>query len=372
LPSDGITEEWREDQSAGVLEGHNNGIRTLNFHPTADNILATTAMDSSMKIWDLTTQSEQYSIDFDCAESMANLSWNFDGSMAAVMGKDRIIRIVDPRQQQVALSSTPELRSGQLVWVSNKSDTDAIIVCGVKGGQRQITSWDPRSLSGPTVTRQIDNSSGQLFPIYDEDCQVLYVTGKSDTTIRIYELTLEGGACLINHANDFQSSGEGMKGLAMLPKRSCDIRNVEVASMVRLSGDTVTPLRFTLPRSEALKAYFQDDIFVPTRSHQPPMEADEWLVGFNVNPEYYSLQPAGMTPLSEKPPEEVKVSTARVMREQIHDEEQKEKEKEAVFSKLQNMAIQRSKFHPNKSMGVKGVDAVPIHDSDDSDDDWDD
>jgi len=372
LPPDGPTELFDENWADGTLNGHNNGIRTINFNPVAENIVATSAMDIAVKTWDIGTQTEVSSISFECPETMANLSWNYNGSLLAAMGKDRIIRVIDPRQSTLAHSSEPCLRNAHLVWTHNRSEADAIVVAGVGGGgARQITAWDPRNLSSATCTRQIDHASGQLFPLYDEDCQILYVTGKGDTTIRMYELTFEEGACLINHANDYQSAGEGMKGLGMLPKRSCDVRDVEVAKMIRLAGDTITPLSLKLPRSEALKEYFQDDVFVDTKSLQPPIVADEWVNGRDGVPELQSLAPEGMTPLSEKPAEKVKVSSARVMREHIQEEEEKEKAREEVFSKLQNMAIQRSKFHPNVSMGVKGVDATPIYDSE-SDDDWDD
>ena len=46
-------------------------------------------------------------------------------------------------------------------------------------------------------------------------------------------------------------------GLTMLPKTSCDVRGVETARLLRLTTSTVDPISFVLPRSDALKAYFQ-------------------------------------------------------------------------------------------------------------------
>ena len=78
--------------------------------------------------------------------------------------------------------------------------------------------------------------------------------------------------------------------------------------------------------------------------------------------------------LSEKPPDEVKVSPAQRIRMQVIDvitnittiitvpfvyqinaQEQEEQQRAASFSRMQALAVQRSQYHPNQSMGAKKV-----------------
>jgi hypothetical protein len=51
--------------------------------------------------------------------------------------------------------------------------------------------------------------------------------------------------------------------------------------------------------------FFQDDIYVPTRSPEPWFTADEWFAGAAKEPVYVTMQPAGMLELSKAPKEEL-------------------------------------------------------------------
>ena len=57
-----------------------------------------------------------------------------------------------------------------------------------KMSERQYALWDPADLSKPLALDMIDNSSGVLFPYYDEDTKMVYVGGKGDGNIRYYEV----------------------------------------------------------------------------------------------------------------------------------------------------------------------------------------
>ena len=70
--------------------------------------------------------------------------------------------------------------------------------------------------------------------------------------------------------------------------------------------------------------------------------------------------------------------TASVFKEELIKSEENAKKKDEIFNKLQQMAIQRSIYHPNASGGSGSTghgfscDATPIHDESDSDNEWDD
>ena len=163
----------------------------------------------------------------------------------------------------------------------------------------------------------------------------------------------------------------------MLPKRSVDVRNVEVSRLLKLSDSSVTPVSLTLPRAENLKSYFQDDLFKPTRGRSAMLSSYDYMhhAPFDMSTMLESLKPHDMIPLSEKPEEVKQKPKTTKFREQIDKVEEENKQREAEFKRLQDLALQRAKFHPNASGGGHGfkVDAAPVHDANDSDDDgWDD
>merc|ERR1711871_754660 len=236
----------------------------------------------------------------------------------------------------------------------------------------------------PTCTVPIDNASGQLFPMFDEGLGVCYVAGKGDTIIRSYELTFleDTSSATCVKASDFQSSKNPIAGICLLPKRLVDVRKIEVSRMLKLTTDSVLPISFTVPRADILKSYFQDDIYLPIRSKTPSAHITDWTGSESINlaPVMESLQPEGMTSVSHKPEGPVRASRVVEFRDSIRKTETEMKQKEETFSRLQDLAIQRSKYHPNASGGSHGFkcDATPVHmtadaneDPDVAEDEWD-
>jgi hypothetical protein len=65
-----------------------------------------------------------------------------------------------------------------------------------------------------------------------------------------------------------------------------------------------------------------------------------------------------MTPLSQKPVDAPVVSSAAKIRAKLDAENAEAKEKDAQFERMQQLAVQRSQFHVNKSMGSKSNNAT--------------
>lgn len=246
------------------------------------------------------------------------------------------------------------------------------------------------------MTHSIDSGAGQLYPMFDESSGLCYVVGKGDTMVRCYEVGFGGGAdgsAIIptcQKSSDFQSSrGQPFAGVCMLPKSTCNVRNVEMARMLKLTNDSVVPISYVVPRAENLKAYFQDDLYLPARHF--PLCDDSDASGqihrwFNneedVVPLFKPLKPADMETVSQykanleaspaaRPASMSKISS---FQQEISNREKEAQKKEDSFNKLQQMALQRAQYHPNASGGGHGfkVDAAPIHDDDDSDAGWSD
>ena len=373
--STGVTKDMDEGDAVANLATHRHAVRTCNFHPTVEGLLFTSSLDLTVRSHDINSGKEVGLLNMNLVEGgqVSNLTFNYDGSLIAAACKDKTVRIADPRQNNVVLSISPSTyvplgRNLRAEWCSfGKGMGSVCTVSSGSTGMRQLCLWDSRSMSKPTCTISIDNASGQLFPLYDEGVGMIYLAGKGDTIIRGYEMTFldaMSGATAVK-ACEFQTSKEPIAGVCLLPKRLMDVRKIEVARILKLTTDTVCPISLNVPRADILMEYFQDDIFVPTRSKIPSASVSDWTSPdeINLEPEFDSMQPEGMMAMSFKPEGPVRVSKIVEFRQSIEKSEQESKIKDNTFSRLQNLAIQRSKYHPNASGGGHGFkcDATPIH-----------
>ena len=385
LPHEGEIPRMEKVNASATLTGFGNSVRCVNFHPTCQNILACSSLDRTVKLFDIESPKElakfELSSGSDC--TVNNLSWNYDGSQYALASKDRVVRVVDPRSSQVVSQSPDNSVLGRhlrVEWCCNGSNACSTLLTVSAGtsGMRMIHCWDPRNWSAPLSSQQVDTASGQLYPMFDPSMGVCFIAGKGDTIVRAYEMNMmvpegrDAVAVSCEKSSEFSGSMDRttFTGVCMLPKRTCDIRNIECARLLKLTTESVVPVSLTLPRAENLKQYFQDDIFRPLPSssqHHVAGDFADWLNSNDnehfIGPFMESLQPVGMTPLSEKPAEEAKVSRVTSFREQKEAEEREKAAKDASFLRLQQMANQKASYHVNESMGADVVD---------SDDNWSD
>ena len=156
------------------------------FHPTADNVLATAAADMTVKLWDITKGEEKTSFDA-FGDVVQGICWNWDGSQMAAVSKDKKIRLLDPRSKDVIAEAPSHqgVKASRVVWLG---DTTKVITTGFsKSAGRQMFVWDTANLKEPIKQEDVDNSAGVLIPHYDPDTKVLFVAGKGDGNIRLYE-----------------------------------------------------------------------------------------------------------------------------------------------------------------------------------------
>jgi WD40 repeat protein len=92
-----------------ILSGHKKKVDSIQFHPTAANILASGSSDKTVKIWDIETGKELFSVDNHHGDGITSISWNYNGSLLATVAKDKKIRVIDPRKNTV-VSVTSLLR----------------------------------------------------------------------------------------------------------------------------------------------------------------------------------------------------------------------------------------------------------------------
>uniref|UniRef100_A0ABI7WHP4 Coronin n=1 Tax=Felis catus TaxID=9685 RepID=A0ABI7WHP4_FELCA len=298
VPPEGLEEVLTTPEA--VLTGHTEKIYSLRFHPLAADVLASSSYDLTIRIWDLKARAER-------------------------------LRLQGHRDQE---GPGPEgARGARIVWVC---DGHCLLVSGFDSrSERQLLLYPAKAVAGgPLAVLGLDVAPSTLLPSYDPDTSLVLLTGKGDTRVFLYELLPEAPFFL--ECNSF-TSPDPHKGFVLLPKTECDVQEVEFARCLRLRQTSLEPVAFRLPRVR--KEFFQDDVFPDTAmSWEPVLSAKAWLGGANGQPRLISLQPPGMTPVSQAPREAParRAPSSALYLEEKSDEQKKEELLSAMVAKLGN------------------------------------
>ncbi|XP_027588563.2 coronin-7-like isoform X1 [Pipra filicauda] len=333
IPEGGLQETLQEPEA--ILQGHTEKIYSIRFHPVASDLLVSSSYDMTVRIWDLSAEQEVLCLQGH-TDQIFSMAWSPDGKKLATVSKDGRIRLYEPRCSPRPQQEGPGPEGGRgarVVWVCGG---DYLLVSGFDSrSERRILLYRAQALpEGPLSVLGLDVAPSTLLPFYDEDTSVVFLTGKGDTRVFLYEVTSEPPYFL--ECNSF-TSNEPHKGFVFLPKTMCEVREVEFARALRLGQSTLEPVAFHVPRVK--KEYFQDDLFPPTRVWwEPALGASAWLVGQDGQQRRASLCPAGMVPVSEAPKEAParKFVPASVYLEEKSDEQKKEELLSAMVARLGN------------------------------------
>ncbi|XP_059271433.1 coronin-7 isoform X3 [Mustela nigripes] len=333
VPPEGLQEVLTTPEA--VLTGHTEKIYSLRFHPLAADVLASSSYDLTIRIWDLQAGAERLKLQGH-RDQIFSLAWSPDGQHLATVCKDGYLRVYEPRGGPEPLQEGPGpegARGARVVWVC---DGHCLLVSGFDSrSERQLLLYPTEALAGgPLAVLGLDVAPSTLLPSYDPDTSLVLLTGKGDTRVFLYELLPEAPFFL--ECNSFTSL-DPHKGFILLPKTECDVREVEFARCLRLRQTSLEPVAFRLPRVR--KEFFQDDVFPDTAmSWEPVLSASAWLAGANGQLQLLSLQPPGMTPVSQAPREAParRVPPSALYLEEKSDQQKKEELLNAMVAKLGN------------------------------------
>lgn len=272
------------------LDGHRKKVTLLRFHPTASNTLLSTSADHTVKVWDV--ESGDPITSFGDIENLPqDIVWDIKGDTYATSNKDKNIYFVDARTGQASSTLEKAHEGVKSCKLSFLGESGKFLSTGAtKQSGREIKVWDIKNLSKPLHTEAIDTASGALMPLYDQDTNVLYLCGKGDGIIRLYEF--EDKEPYLHKLNDgFRSTTPG-KGYCTVPKRGLNIMNCETTRLMKLTNkDGIHPLHFTVPRKSDA---FQDDIFPPAAAPTAAHTCEEWKNGSSKSPVTMALDPKSM------------------------------------------------------------------------------
>lgn len=203
------------------LAGHARKAGHVLFHPSAENVLATSSGDHTVKLWDIASGASNHSLRH--GDVVQSLTWSTNGSMLATTCRDKTLRVWDPRQERAAheVPSHNGATSSRAVWLTGDVGGDKLATTGFsKAGSRQLGHWDLGNLAdGPVGGFQmLDSISGVCMPFWDEGTKCLYLAGKGDGNIRYFEY--ENNFIFLS---EYKSS-DPQRGVAFLPKRGVAVR----------------------------------------------------------------------------------------------------------------------------------------------------
>ncbi|KAI9514781.1 hypothetical protein NQZ68_030971 [Dissostichus eleginoides] len=344
VPEGGLKETLTEPEV--IMQGHTEKIYSIKFHPLASGLLASSSYDLSVRLWNLES-GEQVKLLTGHQDQIFAMAWSPDGKLLATVCKDGKVRIYDPRKSTAPVQEGPGPeghRGARAVWVCEGNRSDRVLC---------LYSADSLS-SGTIASTSISVSPSTLIPFYDPDTSVVILTAKGDTRVHIYEVVPEEPYFM--ECSSFNSP-EPHKGLAFLPKKECNVRDVEIAVGLLLNKTTIEPVAFRVPRVK--KEFFQDDVYTETAvCWEAALTASAWLSGSNGQHKKISLKPKDMTPVSEAPKEAPvkKYMPSSFYLEEKTDEQKKEELLSAMVAKLGN------RDDPLPQESFQGVE----------DDEWDD
>ncbi|NWZ70715.1 CORO7 protein, partial [Acrocephalus arundinaceus] len=225
IPEGGLQETLQEPEA--ILQGHTEKIYSIRFHPMASDLLVSSSYDMSVRIWELSTRREVLCLQGH-TDQIFSMAWSPDGKKLATVSKDGWIRLYEPRcssQPQQEGPGPEGVRGARLIWVCGG---DYLLVSGFDSrSERRILLYRAQALpEGPLSVLGLDVAPSTLLPFYDEDTSVIFLTGKGDTRVFLYEVTPEPPYFL--ECNSF-TSNEPHKGFIFLPKTACEVREVEFA-----------------------------------------------------------------------------------------------------------------------------------------------
>jgi len=261
-------------------------VALCQFNQSANSILATAAYDRTVKLWNIETQDNIMTFN-EPKDNIFSLEWNYDGSQLAVTGKDKKLRLFDPRIPDEASStdSFEGVKSSKCFWIPNLGWIGAVGFS--KSARRQIRFWDLKDISKPLLSQDIDQVSSVLMPYYDNDNGLLYLNGKGDGNVSFSEI--------INDSKKWYQLGAyrdnvPQKGGGWMAKRACNVWKCEVNRFFKLTQKKVIPISFIVPRKSGADV-FQEDIYPDVFAGKPALNADEWLSGTNKEPIVGSMNP---------------------------------------------------------------------------------
>ncbi|NWQ83004.1 COR1C protein, partial [Columbina picui] len=191
--------------------------------------------DNAIIIWNVGTGEALINLDDMHVDMIYNVSWNRNGSLICTASKDKKVRVIDPRKQEIVAVSLHE--NERRNWLEKKKIVTCALLC--EGFWKERPWGESKSCQawwGANVWAR-----GVLAPPEWFSCRFL----QGDSSIRYFEITDESP--YVHYLNTF-SSKEPQRGMGFMPKRGLDVNKCEIARFFKLHERKCEPIIMTVPR----------------------------------------------------------------------------------------------------------------------------
>ncbi|ORX61110.1 DUF1900-domain-containing protein [Piromyces finnis] len=316
IPDNGLTENLTEPDYTFSLFSSKTTL--IEFNPLVENLVLVGGYDvctgsTILKLLNIQTKQEVFTEHEDKIthpDFILNASWNYDGTKLATICRDKKLRIIDMIKGEILKEGIAnESNKGRVRWLGKSGKV--LSVGFDRQSHQEIKIYDENDLSKPLTTLSIDLSSSLLCVYFDEDTNLIYLYGRGESNIKIYEFLEDQEPCCRSLLKINTESIQ--QGITFDNKKYLDIAKVEVNKAWVVSKDSIKCISFVVPRIKT--EFFQDDLFPLTRDmEQPSMTIDEWKQGQWKPLNTINLCPEGMKPLTENNTAKVVKSTAHLIR----------------------------------------------------------
>uniref|UniRef100_A0A8R1HM52 Coronin n=1 Tax=Caenorhabditis japonica TaxID=281687 RepID=A0A8R1HM52_CAEJA len=268
-------------------------ITNLRWHPLAANLIAVALSNSTIELWDV-SEARLHTRFVNHVGGILGIAWSADGRRIASVGKDATLFVHEPANpEQRIYERKSVIESTRAARVLFACDDRIVIVVGMtKSSQRQVQMYDATTTDLRHIyTQVIDSATQPLVPHYDYDSNVLFLSGKGDRFVNMFEVIYDSPYLL--PLAPFMSPVGG-QGIAFHHKIKSNVMAVEFQVCWRLSDKALEQIAFRVPRVK--KDVFQDDLFPDALvTWEPVTSASKWMSGQEAVPVFRSLKPEGIS-----------------------------------------------------------------------------
>ena len=163
-------------------------VEVLQFHPTVDGVLVSTA-GKTVKVWDVAKQQPLTELEAH-KDLVQSAVWSRDGAIVGTACKDKQLRIFDPRARTQASQSTQAHENNRDIRLAWTGIQEHLVSTGFNQmREREAKLWDTRLFSSALASVTLDTSPGPLIPLLDPDSGLLVLAGKGENQLYCYEVT---------------------------------------------------------------------------------------------------------------------------------------------------------------------------------------
>lgn len=252
----------------------------MKWHHFVPNLMVTTGVDKTLRVWDVENQSSAFVYD-GINEEPSCISWSPNGNMLALNEKKGKMSMIDIRSNngKDALSTMthPGPKAQSNCWAN---DNNIISVGFNKEAQRKYCIWDIRYFTEPLCRNDLGSGNEVQRLTYDSSHDLLYAFGRGSSELSLWKFNADSPDGLL-YLHSFMDSCPTI-GFSLMPKYVVNVMKHEVNRGVRLGNNK--EFKIVSYTSENKTGLFQQDLYPPHLSEDQASTPEDWISGKEITP----------------------------------------------------------------------------------------